>query len=232
MSKQIPLTQGKVAIVDDADYEWLNQWKWFYGKSSSAQGTGYARRWDSSSEKRVLVNMHRVILNAPENFTVDHCDHNGLNNQRSNLRLATTGENNRNTRSHIDSTSKYKGVHYCNTRHQWVATIGHNRKRKIIGYFETEIAAASAYNQHASRLHGDFAMLNNLENHCEPNLFVKSKRPSQPRSSSIRGVYFAKDRKKWRATIVINGKRLNLGTFATEQDAAEAYQKKSVGDSA
>jgi len=98
--KKIPLTQGKLALVDDADYKWLNQWKW---KVINCNYTCYAARTiylggGRKNQKSGTIQMHRLILNAPINMEGDHKDGNGLNNQRSNLRLATSGQNSQNSR--------------------------------------------------------------------------------------------------------------------------------------
>jgi hypothetical protein len=85
-AKLIPLTQGKFAIVDAADYEWLSQYKWFVKKRKN---TSYAE----SKKKGKTVKMHRLITGAPPHLFVDHIDHNGLNNRRSNLRLCTQQQN-------------------------------------------------------------------------------------------------------------------------------------------
>jgi hypothetical protein len=83
MSKLIPLTQGKFAIVDNADFDWLNQWKWYAVKSYN---TWYARRFSS-------IPMHRQIMSAPSGTEIDHRNHNGLDNRRQNLRFSTSAEN-------------------------------------------------------------------------------------------------------------------------------------------
>lgn len=89
-ARWIPLTQGKFALVDEADYEWLNQWNW-------QLSNGYAVRSRRIPKgKRQAIYMHRVVCNAPIGTEVDHLDSDGLNNRRSNLRIATTSQNQRN----------------------------------------------------------------------------------------------------------------------------------------
>lgn len=90
----IPLTQGQVALVDQSDYRWLSQWKWFARWDKRAQ-CFYAMRNRRVSEggKRGLVYMHRAVLNAGAVEKVDHIHHQTLDNRRSQLRLATTSEN-------------------------------------------------------------------------------------------------------------------------------------------
>lgn len=164
--KEIKLTQGKVALVDDSDFEWLNQWKWYAHKH---RYTFYARRSVIIDGKKITIRMHREILGITgTNVLGDHKDHNGLNNQRSNLRTATVSQNNRNVKSHENTSSKYLGVHFVRrvtkgkTYEYWVARINNNRKRKTMGCFKTEDEAAVAYNKAAIEVHGEFANLNEV----------------------------------------------------------------------
>jgi hypothetical protein len=105
--------------------------------------------------------MHRRILNAPDEFVIDHINYNGLDNRKANLRLATRTQNNRHTRR-INKTgsSKYKGVNWYTREKRWVAKITADGKTFPIGYFKDEIEAARAYDEAAKTYHGDFAALN------------------------------------------------------------------------
>ena len=86
--KRIPLTQGKFALVDEEDYEWLNQWKWHYNN-------GYATRnqWDPITKKQIKILMHRLIMKSSEDMQVDHANHNTLDNRKSNLRIVSYSNN-------------------------------------------------------------------------------------------------------------------------------------------
>ena len=150
--KEIQLTQGKVALVDDEDFERLNQWKWFAAKSGN---TYYAKRFGN-------IRMHRVVMGVTSlhNLIVDHCSGDGLDNRRQNLRVCSSMENSANRRSAKNSSSKYLGVSYEIGRNKWVARITSNKKVIRIGYFKTEENAATAYNMFAERVHGQFANLN------------------------------------------------------------------------
>lgn len=158
--KEIKLTQGKIALVDDEDFEHLNQWKWHIQKSGN---TYYAIRteWLSKS-KCICVRMHREILGVKSGDIIDHKDGNGLNNTRNNLRIADSSKNGSNTRSRKNSSSKYLGVHYCKTRSLWVAQIQHKKVGYHLGLFKDEKLAAIAYNKKALELHGEFANINQL----------------------------------------------------------------------
>lgn len=160
--KEIPLTQGKVALVDDADFERLNQFKWF-----AAFGGGiefYAKRMTIIEGKRKVLRMHRVILGLMDNpICCDHIDGNGLNNQRNNLRLCTRQENNRNVSSRRDSISKYKGVSSYKKSKKWRSFISVDGKYIHLGYFHSEKDAALAHNEAALKYHGEFARLNTIK---------------------------------------------------------------------
>jgi hypothetical protein len=161
--KEIPLTQGKIAIVDDDDYEKLKNFKY------SLNNCGYARRYDKLSyklsKKRTDVLMsHDILGKPPKGISIDHADRNRLNNCKCNLRFATRSQNNANKSksSRNFTTSRYLGVSYDRTRKMWRAQIQCINKNMFIGRFKTEGEAALAYNQAAIKYHGEFANLNIL----------------------------------------------------------------------
>ena len=151
--RRIPLTLGKFALVDLQDYYQLVKFNWFVNFNGN---TVYAIGKDRGKN----VMMHRVIMNAPGHLFVDHIDHNGLNNTRSNLRLCSKAQNNCNKVSRKSATSKYKGVFCKRAGEKWLASIQHNGTKYHLGYFTDEIAAAKAYDEKAKELHGRFACLN------------------------------------------------------------------------
>jgi hypothetical protein len=156
--KEILLTQGKVAIVDDADYEYLSKYKWhaikykngFYAGKSSSRKIGAKR----------VIHMHRFILSPEKNKLVDHIDGNGLNNSRSNLRITDYSKNGMNRKKEIGLSSKYKGVSYRSKTNRWRSLICINRKQIEIGVYKSEIEAAIAYNKKAIELYGEYSNLN------------------------------------------------------------------------
>lgn len=163
--KEIKLTRGMVALVDNEDFEMLNKYKW---NAHREKNSFYALRTDKN---RKVVRMHRVVLGLTrsDESIVDHKNHDGLNNQKSNLRLCTIAENNRNQKPR--GVSKYKGVHKSDLKHitkkgiprvyeGWKSEIAVNGKKLHIGRFKTENEAAIAYNEKAKVLHGEFANLN------------------------------------------------------------------------
>lgn len=154
--KEIILTQNQVALVDDADYEWLNKRKWCANKTR-AHHTFYAKRYT----KGKMECMHRVILGLKrgDKRQCDHIDGNGLNNQRFNLRVCTIQQNQQCKRN-LKGTSKYKGVslnHGCRT---WGVRIQVNYKRIHLGSFHSESDAARCYDKAALKYFGEFARPN------------------------------------------------------------------------
>jgi len=181
--KIIPLTQNQEALVDDELFDYLNQWKWHATKSTSKKrwkGNYYVARTIKTDRGQRLLKMHHQIWWKlhPETegqvILIDHKDSNGLNNQVSNLRHASTLQNNRNShKPQRACTSQYKGVRrisYHGKRgdsYYWMASIAAgpllpNGKHKDInlGRFKTDIDAAKAYDAAAQQYFGDFSCLN------------------------------------------------------------------------
>ena len=156
--RRIPLTQGKYAIVDPEDFERFNKYKWHAVKSTN---TFYARRTIYVGKKYVSIMMHRELIHPPGYLFVDHINHNGLDNRKANLRLATCAQNTYN-RIHLRKckSSKYKGVSWKKQKMKWIVNVRYNCKNKFIGYFKDEKQAAKAYDKAAKKYHGEFASLN------------------------------------------------------------------------
>jgi hypothetical protein len=169
---QIPLTQGKFAIIDKDDYDKICDYKWFAVKSRNSY---YAA---SHGKNRETIKMHRVILGLNDKKQIcDHIDHNGLNNSKFNLRVCTDSENAKNTTSRNGASSKYLGVSYSPIRkrklksggysfnehnRKWLTQIQCDKKKSYVGRFATEIEAAIAYNKVAIEKFGSFANVNKI----------------------------------------------------------------------
>lgn len=148
----IQLTQGFSAAVDEEDFVWLSQWKWCVAKTNT---NVYAKR----SSKGIL--MHREIMRRHGLLVefVDHANHNGLDNRKSNLRPCSSSENQAN-RVKVSGSSKYKGVHFESQTGRWRAEIRNNGRRIRGPRFDSELEAAAWYDEQAYHLFGDFALLN------------------------------------------------------------------------
>lgn len=157
--KEIKLTRGKVALVDDQDFEWLNQWKWFCLKS---RNTYYAARSSRAGERsvRCSILMHREIAAIAGIPQVDHWDGDGLHNWRGNLRPVSNTQNSHNQRKCLGTSSRFKGVCWHKTRCHWEAYISVNGKRRHLGCFENETDAAKTYDAAAKEHFGEFALTN------------------------------------------------------------------------
>lgn len=159
--KTIPLTQGKVALVDDEDYEALSRFKWCASRGRS--GKFYATRHGSRRPgPRRSMRMHTVIACTPAGMYTDHIDGDGLNNQRSNLRICTNAENLANRGKQLSNSAGFKGVsrYLKDKNNPWQAQIQKGGRRTHLGFFSTAEAAARAYDEAALKLHGEFAFLN------------------------------------------------------------------------
>lgn len=158
-TKEIQLTQGKVALVDAANFGWLNQWKWFAW--TDGKGSWYAHRVPAGN-RRSILRMHVVILCPTKGLLVDHINNNGLDNRRVNLRSCTHQQNLCNRDKNSTSEKKYKGVYKHKSSWRWRAQIGLNSVKIYLGMFDTPELAAEAYNVAALKYHGEFAKLNNI----------------------------------------------------------------------
>jgi hypothetical protein len=137
--KEIQLNNGKAAIVDDDDFEWLNQFKW------QVYSDGYVRA-------RGNLLMHRLIMKSPCGAGTDHINHNKLDNRRCNLRICNQSLNMANSIDH-----GYKGVRWDKHAGKWRVTIGYNYKRFHLGLFTDRDKAKEVYDKMAKELFGEFA---------------------------------------------------------------------------
>lgn len=160
--RAIKLTQGKIALVDDQNYDWLNQWKWC---ARRGHGTFYAVRNVSVAKgKREAQYMHRKILglHSGDKQQTDHIDGNGLNNQRANLRFCTAAQNIQSSRKWKFGVSIYKGIFWRRNDRKWQTQIRVNKKLVHVGLFSSEIEASKAYDAAALKYFGEFAFTNKM----------------------------------------------------------------------
>lgn len=150
--KQIPLTKGKFALVDETDFEWLSQYNWCYSNGSAV------RRMPKNNS--LLLYMHREVLGLRKGTFCDHINGDRLDNRRENLRSATHAQNMFNKRKYKTNKSGIKGVCWDKNRNKFVAQIGVGGKHINLGRFTKVEDAIRAYNNAALIYHGEFATLN------------------------------------------------------------------------
>lgn len=148
--KKIQLTKGKYTLVDDSDFEYLNQWKWHF--SGRYAWRNLPRE---TGKPRVRISMHRLINETPIGFDTDHINGDGLDNRKENLRTATRSQNMGNfNKTGIRGISKHGSG--------WQARIKVEFKQIYLGWFKEKKDAAKAYNTAAKKYFKEFATLNQV----------------------------------------------------------------------
>ncbi len=152
--KEIPLTRGKVAIIDDEDYALVSGYRW----NLSSQGYPVRSRLagESGSSTQYLA---RLVMGEPVGMQVDHISMDKLDNRKQNLRIVTQQQNRCNRRAHKNNTSGIKGVSWHRANKKWMAAIKTNYKQKYLGQFSTKEEAAAAYAAAAVEIQGEYARL-------------------------------------------------------------------------
>jgi hypothetical protein len=150
----VPLTKGYEAVIDAEDAVILQFFSW---SAKPKPSKVYAVTGLKSRSGYTTVLMHRMIMRYPLGLQVDHIDGDGLNNRKSNLRVATHAQNMWNRGPQHNNTSGFRGVSWHEKSAKWQARIKHENGRMFLGYFDTAEAANEAYIEASKRLHGDFA---------------------------------------------------------------------------
>lgn len=159
--KEIKLTKGYAAQVDDETYKWAKMLKWSAQVRQLSTGLNiYARRNIRTNGHTKAYYLHRMITGVKDGEYVDHIDGNGLNNRKSNLRICTQQQNTSNKRPMPGGSSTWKGVSWDKKSKTWYSYIMVYYKRIPIGHFTSEIDAAKAYDRAALEHYGEFAKLN------------------------------------------------------------------------
>jgi hypothetical protein len=161
--KYIELTQGYRALVDAADYEEINKYKWscivYRGYQPYATTTIYLNK-----NKSLHIRMHRMIMNPPTNMEVDHINQDTLDNRRQNLRICNHQQNSCNTkvpRARTKPGKVYKGINQ-RASGRWQAKVYSKGVQYNVGDYDTPEEAALAYNEAAKIHHGEYALLNEV----------------------------------------------------------------------
>lgn len=168
---EIQLSQNQVTQVDDEGYEWLSAWNWYVKKQSGGnQGDVFYSVRNEVIGRRpyrtTVVRMHVEIwehhngISVPEGYTVDHIDRNPLNNQYSNLRLATPAQQQQNKGMSSRNTSGFIGVHLHRQTGKYRAVISVDKKPIHLGLFDDSEEAARVRDRAATEYFGEFAVLN------------------------------------------------------------------------
>ncbi len=155
--KEIPLTQGKIALVDDKDFKKILGHTWFAVQKGRTGDNWYAATQIAKpypGRRQKTLYMHHLILPPRFGFLTDHRDRNGLNNQRRNLRYCTRMQNRINCRKNINASSHFRGVSWHKLNRKWVSVIRHEGHLYHLGFFDSEIEAAKTYDRKALELRG------------------------------------------------------------------------------
>jgi len=218
--QRIPLAKGRgFALVDDDDVPLISGYTWNLQTGSSTVDYATAYIPGSGHNGRNVL-MHVLITGR---LGTDHANGNGLDNRRENLRPATRAQNMANSRKAAGCSSAYKGV--CLTRWGWQAYIKVDRKRRHLGYFAVEEAAACAYDAAASAAWGEFARLNFPDG---LDGIGEHARKGAGKSSQYRGVSWNKAVGRWYAHITGANRPRHIGVFAVEEEAARAYDAAAL----
>jgi hypothetical protein len=157
---EIPLSQGKVSLIDDDDADRVQDYKWtlFFNPRN---GKRYAKRGiQCKGKKQQTIYLHRFLMDAPAHLHVDHINGDGLDNRRTNLRLVTPSQNQYNMKRQADTATGFKGVQFDKRKKRYYARITSCGKTYALGGHSTAEAAAHAYDAKAVELFGEFALLN------------------------------------------------------------------------
>jgi hypothetical protein len=161
--RELPLTQGEFAIVDDEDFHRLSFPKWQLWKNKRGNKYAFRKLWNKTSKRYESQWLHREILGlTSSDYQVDHKDNNGLNNVRSNLRIATNAQNCANKNKAQNKSSSFKGVSFKKRINKFESYIRVDGRYISLGYFSNETEAAKSYNAAALKHFGQFAKLNIL----------------------------------------------------------------------
>ncbi len=221
------IVSGQTVMIDEEDINIFNSFSW------SITSKGYVRSTISFSKKQLkTIFLHRLIMNIEDSkLQVDHINHNKLDNRKSNLRLCTNQENQRNTKAKT-GVSEYKGVYFAEKKWRSEIYINGKKDRLFLGCFNLEEDAACAYDMAAIHYFGEFAYTNfdkNSYSDQEIKDFITKINSPKIYGSKYRGVTISLNRdKKYRAITYYRGIKYDCGSFYSEEEAARAYDKKAI----
>jgi hypothetical protein len=166
--KEIPLTKGLVALIDDEDFEKVSVFRWqaVSNKKVYYAYHSIAKKLPNGKKGSTAIKMHRLVMGVTDpKIQVDHINGNTLDNRKENLRLCSNIENSRNRKGYCTNTSGFRGVGRDKRRNSnpWFATIVKDEKQKWLGYFNTPEEAAKAFDKAAKEIYGEFCGKLNFE---------------------------------------------------------------------
>ncbi|MFJ7919707.1 AP2 domain-containing protein [Lysinibacillus fusiformis] len=217
MVKEIPLQNGMVALVDDEDFERVNQHIWSVGKIGQI-----VSKIDGKQ-----VSLKKFIIGDFDSKGITNINKNFFDCRKENLRFANQRTITRNTRGSKGSSSKYKGVYWDKSRDKWAAEIRVDNKKRFLGRFDNEDEAAKKYNEAAFEFYGEDCFLNVIgkNNNVEDWALKENSFARRNGKSGYRGVR-VNDR-TFTSSVYYNGVDIYVGSFADSIQAAKAYDQKA-----
>jgi len=219
--KYIKLSPSGNAIVDDDTFDSISKFKWYLS------ALGYAIGGEKTKDKKAFIKMHRFIMGVDDpKIIIDHIDGDKLNNQKSNLRVATPAQNMHNSKKREGTKNRYKGVTYLPKLNLWQSRCRMNGLDIFLGHYKSEIAAAYAYNKKAIEL-SEFSRVNYLplpSEYLESLLITDFSSRLYPIQSKYKYIMFKKKANrmkcdKWYISLKVENKRITKGNFVSEEDA-------------
>lgn len=231
--KEIKLTKGYVAIVDDEDYDRCIKYRWYAGKSSKGLGIyAYTKQWDG--KKSHTIHMARFIMNAKEGDVIDHI--NGtpttLDNRKYNLRIVNTQINSLNQGKRYDNTTGHANVVYHKQNKNFRSSVVVDGKRFSLGSYKTASEAgliAKEFKARVIKLKVDQFNGINIEEEWDDLISLYGRKPKKVReikevrstnNSGFRGVCLVKSG-RWKAYTNDHNKQISLGVYDTPEEAGE-----------
>lgn len=236
--KEIILIPNGVALVDDSDFDNLSKYKWYLSRN------GYALMGRNKDGIKSFTKMHRFIMNISDpKIKIDHKDRVKINNQRSNLRVATSRQNIHNSKKRVNTNNNYKGTQFIKKLGLWQSRCRMNGGDFYLGLYKTEISAAYAFNKKAIEL-SEFSLINHLPHsisYLENKMAIELVTKKSDVQSKYKHIFFKKKEGrmksgKWFIRFKINSVNYYKGYFFEEKDALNflknnyAYILNTAGD--
>lgn len=213
-------------IIDTKDLSIVSDFPNTWNATPDRYGNLYVKGKVTIDGKRTLVSLHRLLMDAEEGMFVDHINFNTLDNTRSNLRLATVGQNNQNVRVRRDNTSGTRGVIWHKRDKKWYVQIQVNGKHHHIGVFTNYEDAVCASNKAIAKMMEFSLQSRTIHVEADEDVFPDKSKPHKTnKTSGIRNVYWSKVAGKWSVQTTVNNKKQFHGYFDDLKEAEKAAIK-------